>query len=190
LSSIDEDLRILDHKLGQLRLAYDQYFLGARPREPLLLRQEVQKLVVTYANQAIPNTGLRFKFSSLCARYQAFKRQWEETLRKIEEGSYSRHRFKARLHEEQRGGAGDEAAPAQAQVPGTAPAASLFEAWVQARRSCGQGVESLSPERFQEQLRQQEAALRERFGGGAFRFRVVVEDGRAKLKAARLPGAG
>jgi hypothetical protein len=187
-STLEEDLRILDHKLGQLRLAYDQYFLGARPREPLLLRQEVQKLVVTYANQAIPNTGLRFKFSSLCARYQAFKRQWEETLRKIEEGSYSRHRFKAKLHEGERGDASP--APACAGTPSAGGTGSLFEAWVQARRSCGQGVESLSPERFQEQLRKQEAALRERFGAGAFRFRVVVEDGRAKLKAARLTGAG
>jgi len=189
LSSIEEDLRILDHKLGQLRLAYDQYFLGARPREPRLLRQEVQKLVLTYSNQPITNTGLRFKFGSLCARYQAFKRQWEETLRKIEEGSYSRHRFKARLHAEESPG---EAAPAPGpgKDRGTREAGSLFEAWVQARRSCGQEVESLSPERFEAQLRKQEAALRERLGGGDFRFRVVVEDGRPRLKAARLTGSG
>lgn len=185
MSSIEEDLRILDHKLGQLRLAYEQYFLGARPREPRLLRQEVQKLVLTYANQPIMNTGLRFKFGSLCARYQAFRRQWEETLRKIEEGSYSRHRFKARLH-----AAEQAAGAAPGGEPGAPEPASLFEAWVKARRSCGQGVESLTPERFEEQLRKQEASLRQRFGGGEFRFRVVVEEGRARLKAARLPGAG
>ena len=36
-------------------------------------------------------------FTSICSRYQAFRRQWDETLRKIEAGTYERHRFKAKL---------------------------------------------------------------------------------------------
>ena len=30
----DEDLRELDRKVKQLRLDYERYFLGTRPREP------------------------------------------------------------------------------------------------------------------------------------------------------------
>ena len=86
--AIDEDLRMLEFKLAQLKRDYDQYFLGARPREPVQLRSEINKTVVELTNTAIKNTASRFKFSSICSRYQAFKRQWDETLRKIEAGTY------------------------------------------------------------------------------------------------------
>jgi len=99
---LEEDFKILENKLLQLKLDYDQYFLGSRPREPVMLRGEVQKLIALYSNQAIQNTALRFKFGSICSRYQAFKRQWNEILRQIEAGTYSRHRFKAELHERRR----------------------------------------------------------------------------------------
>ena len=75
MSSIDEDLQILDAKLNQLKLAYDQYFLGARPREPVLLHREVQKQILIYTNTSIQNTAARFKFNSICSRFHAFKRQ-------------------------------------------------------------------------------------------------------------------
>jgi len=82
----EEELRALDHKLKQLKLDYDRYFLGTRPREPVVLRGEVDKLVAIYSNQAITNSGLRFRFSSICSRYQALKRQWCEIVRQIESG--------------------------------------------------------------------------------------------------------
>ena len=99
---LEEDFKILENKLLQLKVDYDQYFLGSRPREPVMLRGEVQKLIAMYSNQAIQNTALRFKFGSICSRYQAYKRQWTEVLRQIEAGTYSRHRFKAELHERER----------------------------------------------------------------------------------------
>ena len=94
----EETVELFERKLGMLKRDYEHYFLGARPREPALLRSEVFKLVAYLTNTPIPNTALRFKFSSLCSRYQAYKRQWDEILRKIEAGPYERHRFKARLH--------------------------------------------------------------------------------------------
>lgn len=179
---IDEDLQILDNKLGQLRLAYEQYFMGSRPREPVMLRQEVQKLVVLYSNQPITNTAARFKFNSLCARYQAFKRQWEDTLRKMELGTYARQRFRADLKQRQ----GEETGKRPSSRVTADRADSIFDAYVEARRGCGQEVKGLSPERFQQMVAKQERSLRERFGSDSqFRFRVVVEEGRAKLKASR-----
>jgi hypothetical protein len=175
---IDEDIAILDRKVMQLKLDYERYFLGTRPREPIQLRGEVQKLVAQLSNQAIQNTALRFKFGSICSRYQAFKRQWNETLRKIEDGTYSRHRFKAELHEHERGL--DEAHEGAAGV-----ADALFEDYREARRRCGQSVENLSPEKLAAILERQREELRRRFGDAEFRFKVVIEDGKAKLKASR-----
>jgi hypothetical protein len=173
--AVEEDLKILEAKLNQLKLDYERYFLGTRPREPVQLRGEVQKLITLYSNTAIQNTAQRFKFSSLCSRYQAFKRRWDETLRQMEDGTYSRHRFRARRR--------------QAEPP-PGPAAEekkddLYTAYREARRACGQDVERLTRAHLNRVLARERKALRRRYGDTDFNFRVVVEDGKAKLKASK-----
>jgi hypothetical protein len=182
--SIEEELKILEFKLNQLKREYDQYFLGTRPREPVLLAGEVRKIIARISNNAIQNTGMKFKFASVCSRYQAFNRVWQETLRKIDQGTYERHRFKANLH--QREGPSPAATAAASGAKLDDPA--VYEAYVEARRACGQGVDNLSPAKLQAVLRKQEQALRARHGEAEVRFRVVVEDGKAKLKASRAAG--
>jgi hypothetical protein len=188
----EEELRVLDQKLKQLKLDYDRYFLGSRPREPVVLRSDVEKLIAIYSNQAITNSGLRFRFSSLCSRYQALKRQWSEILRQIEQGTYARHRFKAVLHERVRG-APVEAPQAEAAEPlelGEPVGVALFDEYRAARERCGQETRNLSPASLARVLAEQREALRARFGDAEFRFRVVIEDGRAKIKASRVGAAG
>ena len=180
--SIDEDLKILDSKLNQLKREYEQYFLGSRPREPVLLAGEVRRLIAIQTNNPFPNTALKFKFSSICSRYQALNRQWQETLRKIEQGTYRRHRFKADLHERE----AIEARQSTAAPDGArADDPSVYTAYVEARQACGQDVKNLSPAKLRAILGKQEKSLRARYGDAEIRFRVVVEDGKAKLKASR-----
>jgi hypothetical protein len=174
----DEELEILSGKVTQLKLAYDQYFLGSRPREPVLLRDEVRKLTIVYANQPAQNTALRFKFNSIVSRYQAYKRQWTETLRKIEQGTYARHQFKSRIHEAQK-------PPEKPAAPAAQDRREIFDAFVEARRACGQSVDNLTTAKLETLLAKQESALHQRYGDGAVRFKVVVEDGKAKLLASR-----
>jgi hypothetical protein len=189
-TDIEEDLTLLDARLKQLRAEYEQYFLGTRKREPQLLRGDVQKIITYYANVPIRNTGHRFKFNNLRSRYSAFRRHWDDTLRKIEDGSYERHRFKADLHERERGGKGGGAAkPAAAAArAGGEDIDGLYSAWLEARSATGQNTPGLTREKLAAQLEQQRESIRERFGVGEVRFRVVVEDGRAKLKATPVGG--
>jgi hypothetical protein len=192
-ATVEEDLFELDRKLKQLKLDYEQYFLGTRPREPSMLRGEVQKMITIFTSTPIQNTGLRFKFSSICSRFQAFKRQWDETLRKIEAGTYKRHRFKADLHEKQRLQKAQHQLDAEAATPGSSASGGgdLFVDYRDARDSCGQGTSGLTQQKLDQVIEKQTAQLRQRFGNDAeFRFRVVVEDGKAKLKASKVKQAG
>lgn len=188
----EDELFELDRKMKQLKLDYEQYFLGTRPREPVLLRGEVQKLIAIYSNTPIQNTALRFKFNSMTSRFHAFKRQWDDTLRRIENGTYQRHRFKADLHERQRLQGERQTVDAEAgrDADGAAtpsPGQELFDAYREARESCGQSVTGLNAQKLDSVIEQQRAQLRKRFGGDAeFRFRVAVEGGKAKLKASRI----
>ena len=179
-TAVGDDMVALDNKLKQLKLEYDQYFIGLRPREPVLLRGDVNKIVARYSNTGIQNTALRFRFNNLCARFFAMRRQWDAVLRQIEEGTYQRHVFKAKLHERERGVARG-ATPAGAAPP--PEDLDLFEAYLAARRDCGEEVKGLTRERLDQLVATQRAAIQERFRCREVRFRVVIENGRTKLKA-------
>lgn len=197
--ALDDDIGMIEGKLNTLRLDYDQYFIGNRPREPVMARAEVQKLFTVYSQMPIQNTALRFKFNSLTSRFFALKRQWDETLRKIEDGTYKRHLFKADLHARERmerekrrartmPGATSGAAESAAEAPPlpSGPAAGepdLFESYRNAMQSTGQDVSTLTREKLEQALAKQERALRAQLGCKSVRFRVVVEDGKARLKA-------
>lgn len=181
--STEEVIETLERKLGMLKREYDQYFVGTRPREPVLLRGEVQKTVAYLSNTPIQNTAMRFKFSSVNSRYQAYKRQWDETLRKMEAGTYERHRFKARLH-----GTGEAAAPpASGGKPRPDPKSDLYQEYMEARRACGQATSGITRDKLEKQLDRQREQLSKKFGADAsFQFRVAVEDGKVRLKAKRV----
>jgi len=182
---IDEDMQLLEAKLKVLKMQYEQYFLGNRPREPQVERGEVQRIVAYWSNMAIRNTAARFQFNTLCQRFFTFRRQWDETCRKIDSGTYAPHQFKAKLRDGQQrdGAAAAEARAAEGQGD------DLFEAYVEARRACGEKVDGLTRQKLDQVIARQEAALKSRFDCKAVKFRVVVEDGKTKLKAQPVKAA-
>jgi hypothetical protein len=181
--SQEEEMKVLEIRLNQLKLDYDKYFLGTRPTEPVMPRAEVQKTIIRFSNTRIPNTALRFKFNSLNGRYQAFKRRWDTTLRQIEAGTYKRHVFKADLHDRER-----ELTP-DSKPPGGGAARSgqdddIFETYRDAMMATGQDASGLTRAKLQKAISKQEAALKKKFGCQKVDFKVVVQDGKVRLKAA------
>lgn len=195
--SQDEELKLLEIKLNQLKLDYEKYFIGTRPTEPGQLRSEIQKSIIKWSNTRITNSALRFKFNSLNGRYQAFKRQWDGILRQIEAGTYKRHIFKANLHDRERGlidegtdlaAVGARATPSGGKRAAAADAgdggSDLFESYRAAMKAAGQDTSSLSRAKLEAAIAKQEAAVKKQLGCAKVAFKVVVQDGKVKLKAA------
>jgi len=176
---VEQDMELLEAKLKVLKMLYEQYFLGNRPREPQVERAEVQKIVAYWSNLAIRNTASRFKFNTLCQRFFTFRRQWDETCRKIDAGTYAPHQFKAKLRRDGGAGPAPEAAAKAAEPRGD----DLYEAYLEARRACGENVDGLTRQKLDLVIARQEAALKSRYDCQAVKFRVVVENGKTKLKA-------
>ena len=170
---IVEDLKILDAKIKQAKFEYAQFFLGHRPREPVLVRGEVQKIIAYWSNLPINNTANRFRLNSLCARYFTFRRQWDETNRKIEEGTYEPHNKRAM----RRSGMTQNNAP----VTQSTTDDDVCSAYLEARQACGQG--EVDPSKVSALLEKQRKAITEKYGCKDVKFRVVVEGGKTKLKA-------
>jgi len=181
---IDEELKILEVKIKQLKMEYEHYFLGSRPSEPGYLRAEVQKAMLRLSSTPIQNTAARFQFNTLNQRFQTFKRQWDTITRQIDAGTYKRHVFKANLHEKERGLA-DEGQGGSRKAGSARPQSGkeLFETYRDAAMACGQNVKGLTPEKLQSVVSKQEAALKKKLGCDKVNFRVVVESGKVKLKA-------
>jgi hypothetical protein len=179
--SPEEEIKILEIKMHQLKLDYEKYFLGTRPTEPSMARSEVQKTVIRFSNTRITNTALRFKFNSLNGRYQAFKRQWDSTLRQIEAGTYKRHVFKADLRDRERA---PEPNKTRAAAASDAQDGDIFETYRDAMLATGQKTSGLTPAKLQKAIAKQEAALKKKLGCERINFKVVVQGGKVRLKAA------
>ena len=84
--SIEKDLQRLEVELKQLEAEYNMFFSGRLPKPPWETRARVEAMVTQYDRAHIPNTGDRFRFSTLQSRYQTFIDLWDRGMRAREEG--------------------------------------------------------------------------------------------------------
>lgn len=178
---IAEDLLILEARLKELITSYDQYFIGLEKREPLKLADEVDKLVRRYAGTPINNTMYKHRYNNLVARLNTYRQQWNRIVREIEEGRYSRDRFKASLHK--------SAPPVRSTSktdepnPQTKELDRVYAELVEARRTCHLPIDGMSREQLAATLEKQRPLLSQKLGTSDIQFRVVVEGGKPKIKA-------
>ena len=85
MDEIEEELDELEVKLNLLKMEYDQYFLGILKREPYVLKGDIQKTMHRYLSQPPTRARTKFRFNTLCARYQSYRQLWSRTLRQMEE---------------------------------------------------------------------------------------------------------
>ncbi len=175
---IEEELDELDRNLTRLRMEYDQYFRGVLRREPQVLAGKVMRMLQRFIAEAPKNSGQRFRFNQLNAKYQAFRQRWGRTMREIEAGTFKNHLFRMKTQENEQTPLPPEA---EAKQPGAID--KLFNALSKARKKTGEASDSLSRDKLARAMKQQTEKLRSKNPNAKVRFRVVIEDNRAKLKA-------
>ena len=107
---------------------------------------------------------------------------WDRTLREIEEGTYKRDVFKAKMrHKEQQ--------PERKAAPPKGPEISddklrrLYDTYLMARQRCGESTDGISFEAVAKRIRSQVPQLIEKHGARNIEFKVVIKAGKAVLKA-------
>lgn len=175
-----EDLQVLDVKITRLKTEYEQYFMRVRKREPLRLREEVEKIILRYSNAPITNTSLKFKYSSLVSRYIAYKQYWTRVLREIEEGTF-RRRAEAGVALKP-SAAREEVVEGAFQRPSTC--GGLEEAYlryVDTRTKCHEPTEGLTFDKFKKAVEEQKKKMEASGGAKDVEVRVYVKDGKTKI---------
>jgi len=172
-NALTHELKQLEDSLQQLKLEYERYFLGQTPREPTTQRADLARRLRRPGQEPIRNTAARFALSAIKDRFQIFSRKWDRTQGEIEAGTYTRHRFKARLRQPQ----------PTIKTLKPDPNSPLFETYKHAAETCGQKTEGLSAERFEQALAQHRSRLKEKFGDTPVEFEVQVDEGRVRILA-------
>lgn len=189
---LKEDLDILDTKISKLKVDYEQYFAKILKREPTALKDEIERMILKYSNQSITNTSLKFRYSTLTSKYTSYKQFWNRILRQIEEGTYSRGAFGAKLPEmpvnvngtpQQRP---DATSTPPCGVKDGAPTnldkfKSVYQQLIEARKACKESVEGMTYEKFTQALAQQTEKVKKDLQCKDIEYKVAVKDGKAKL---------
>lgn len=178
---IAEEIAAFEQKLEELIRTYEQYFQGIEPREPLKLLDDVEQTARRYSGTSITNTMVKFKFNSLVARLNSYKQHWSRILRQIEEGRHPRDRMRMKLHEQEsklaRPDVQASAKPSQNDID------DVYQKYLSARKSCNLQTENIIPEQLKATLEAQRAALQKKHNCSDIEFRVVIEEGKPKIKA-------
>jgi hypothetical protein len=122
----------------------------------------------------------KFRFNSLVGKFSSYKQYWTRTTRLIEEGKYSRDRFKMARHLDE--GAQRPPADRHPQTPEN-DIEIVYQHYLEARRKCNLSTDNVSRETMFAVIEQQRATLKSKHRCAEVEFRVVIENGAPKLKA-------
>ena len=191
-SRVNRQLKIeldeLEQKLFLLKINYDKYFTGLERREPMREREELRRTMREMTKEHITNSTQRFRMQTMRARWSSLDQYINRNLVMIERGTHPKMKFRANLRDRERQAQlAEDAARVQRQRSKQiraedAAMRQIFDKYVEARKACGQSS-SMQYDSVRDALRKQVRTMKSRYNCDSVKFRVTVENGKAKLKA-------
>lgn len=181
--SPDEQLTRLEEDIRRLRIEFDIFFNGAAKRPPYDTKGRVETLLKRLGDDRTLTYAQRFRYNSLCARYNAFRDLWRRTMQGREEGRDPVSAARAGVKE-------TETRRLQAVSFVCLDAhrevelvKSLYTSLLEAKRVCGEPTEDLSFPRFHRLIASKADGIKQQLGCDRVLFSVAVEDGHVSFKA-------
>jgi len=210
MATIDEDLGQIERDIRALKIEFEQYFGGGRPRPPADTQWRVESMLRRY-NERIGelSSGQRFRFNNIQQTYAKYQDMWRKKTAQKETG-ITQHHFGAAAKAIE----AERARKAAAQPPPPEPSASpadvargatagkaagfalsvsdpdqerekvntLYDHLMEARGKTGETSGAPSLKDFERFVRQKTKELKDK-GGKEVEYSVSIEGGRVKLKA-------
>jgi hypothetical protein len=185
-----EELDEVEEDFKDLQVLYEKYFLGIDRKPPDDQRKSVGRRIRLMRTTTVKNTALKFHINTMFAKLLSYERMWDRTLREMEEGTYRRDVFKAKIRARKLAQHEDdveiveEAAPPQPTIElSDEKLRRIYDTFLLARRRTGEPTEGITFLSIAEKLRAQVPMLIEQYGAKSVEFKVVIKDGKAVLKA-------
>ena len=173
-------LDLLERKIEELRILYEQYFIDVQPLPPDKLHKETTRLIRTLLRAPFKNSQTRFRMRNLVTRFQTYNTYWERINKAREDGTYSRDLFRAEMREKMLEDARREVTEAGMAEKGLK---QLFSSYEKALGKAGGQAANLDYNAFKKKMMAQAKALKEKHGIKKLSYKVVMKGGKAVIKA-------
>jgi len=176
----EADLGRLEVGIRQLKIQYDMFFAGSVPKQPLELRNELEKIIRRHSATPIRRYAARFHFNALVSRFNSLSELWAKTLRALEEGDRPAPAVAERV-------GSSEQVVARCTVTDPAKERDILKLLhlrlLDARKKAGDATNKLSFETFILTVSAQARKMREKTGCDKVDLRVIVLDRKVMVKA-------
>jgi len=204
MATVDEDLSQIERDIRTLKIEYEQFFGGGRPRPPADTQWRVDNLIRRY-NERLGDLsfGQRFRFNNIAQTYAKYQDMWRKKLMQRETGAQQHHYGAAAkaIEAERARKAAQDSGKAAEDVASRAVAArgpfalsfsnpakeqekiqTLYDKLIAARSETGESAGAPSLKDFERFVQQKTKDLQDK-GGREVEYSVSIEGGRVKLKA-------
>ena len=179
--TIDDRLARLEEDIRRLKVEYDVYFNGGSKRPPYDTKLRVESHLKRLGDDRSLAFAQRFHYNALATRYNSFREIWRRTLKSREEG---RDAVTVGRATRQAVTPFKPATFACADVRHDVQTVKgLYDALMEAKRSCGEPSHDLSFARFHRLIMERTEAMKEKIGTDRVVFSVDVEAGHVSFKA-------
>lgn len=210
MPTIDEELSQIERDIRTLKIEYEQYFAGGRPRPPADTQWRCENLIKRYSERGGDmNYAQRFRLNNLTQTYAKYQDMWRKKTAHKETGAQQHHfGAAAKAIEAERArraaeyqamtgapAASEESMPATKRAVAAAFAMTvsdpsseqskieeLYRKLIAARTETGEKAGTPSLKDFESFVRKKTKDLQDK-GGREVEYSVSVEGGRVKLKA-------
>ena len=166
--------------LDDLKLRYEQFFLGLAPFAPEKEHKEIQRFLRELMRAPFKTSETSYRLKMQETRYHSLNSYWQRVLRQREDGTYHRDIFKADLREKI---AAEEAYYGTTQGLAEKSMQELFRSYKLAlEKQTGQN-HSLNFEKFSKSLIQRAQEFKAKNGCQKVSFKVVLKDGKVAIQA-------
>lgn len=177
--TVDEELNRLEDNIRRLKIEFETYFNGGKPRPPNDMLYRVEQALKKHSSDATQvGSAQRFRFNQLLQRYTVYSDFWRKRLRDKEEGRELSPRIR---------GTGPQRIGRPARVVCSDPdheqekVEQLLAALVEAKQRAGQRADDIDPVKFRMFVRDKTLQLKETLGCEKVQFCISIEDGRVKF---------
>lgn len=212
MATIDDELGQIEKDIRRLKIEYEQFFGGGRPRPPADTQWRLESMMKRYSDRSADMSfAQRFRFNNLSQTYAKYLDMWRKKTQQ-KEGATSQHHFgaaakaveAARAEAAKREGAESAVAvmnPVVRAVVEREEASTfalsdpeqekskivkLYQRVVQAHNESGEAAAAPNLQAFERFVRKKTQELKDK-GGKEVEYSVTIQDGKVKLKA-RISG--
>ncbi len=83
-NNIDEQLRLLQIKMQDLKFDYERYFAKDLKLEPVRKREDIDRILVKFSQMHFIKASQKFTYENIISKFVALKRYWDNRSKMLE----------------------------------------------------------------------------------------------------------